>query len=467
MSEWLHKVPGIGKLVNRFESGYVTGLNQLRLDWFDEGMDIIARSGQAGDEKLVAKWADYVNNMTGRADLDALIKGGRGKEADAIMKGMVDTSKRVMFAPRFSASKWNRHKVTAELLFGDNTPKGIRRMLVNDTVTKWRRYERLAHYASQNGYTVETDFRSSDAFKIKRGDTRFDVLGGDGQIAVLLTRLATGQTKDTATGEIKDNIASQLAQQYLAGKLNPAWKLMFDKEIAQQTFKGEDINDPKVLAKEIATKFIPLYLGDITDKVFNGFEEEGLTVAESLEGSVSTVTMGFLGAGVQTYPPSARKEYELILNDKSQEMYAKDWPDLTPFKKQEVVWEAELDDIDKIEELQSEMGMKQLSPGAAARMQEFRNKSFRMIRKGLGSDFKLFKESFVDTGSIGIDIGDVRLNSAQHKELHELYISNIKSEIKEYPEIPTMDTKDPIRRQWLEDILEFAREDAVDEMLSR
>jgi hypothetical protein len=467
MSEWLHKVPGIGNLVNRFESGYVAGLNQLRLDWFDEGMDIISRSGKAGDEKLVAQWSDYINNMTGRAELDKLTKLGLGSKADKIMGNMVETSKDVLFAPRFSASKWNRHKVTAELLFGENTPRGIRQMLVNDTVVKWRRYERLARFATQGGYEVESDPRSADFLKIKRGDTRFDVLGGDAQIAVLLARLATQQTKDSSTGEIKDKLGSELAQQYLSGKLNPAWSFMFDKMIAQQTFEGEDLNDPKVLAKEIANKFIPLYIGDINDKIFNGFEEEGLTIAEAMEGTVSTVTMGFLGAGVQTYPPSARKEYELLLNDKAQELYFKDWPDLTPFKKQEVVWEAELDNIDKIEELQSEMGMKQLSPGGAARIQKARNKSSRMIRKGLGKDFKLFKESFVDTGSIGIDIGDVRLNPQQHKELHDLYISNIKSELKFYPDISEMDSKDPIRRQYLEDILEFSRDDAVNEILFR
>ena len=37
------------------------------------------------------------------------------------------------------------------------------------------------------------------------------------------------ETKDTVTGEIKENIATELAQQYLSGKLNPAMSLLFDK----------------------------------------------------------------------------------------------------------------------------------------------------------------------------------------------------------------------------------------------
>ena len=164
---------------------------------------------------------------------------------------MVDTSQRVLFAPKFTVSKWNRHLAAAKLVFGADTPSGLRRMMVNDTMLKWRRYERLAHYASQNGYDVETNPQSSDFLKIKRGDTRFDILGGDAQITVLLARLASGETKDTSTGELKENIATELVGNFLSGKLNPAMSLLFDKFIVQETFKGEDLSDPKVLAKDL------------------------------------------------------------------------------------------------------------------------------------------------------------------------------------------------------------------------
>jgi hypothetical protein len=462
MSEWLHKVPGIGKIVQRFESGYVAGLNQLRLDWFDEGMDIIQNAGKAGDSKLVSQWSDYINNMTGRADLDALIKQGLGGEADRTMAKMVDVAKEVMFAPRFSASKWNRHKVSAELLFGTQTPVGIRKMLVNDTLTKWRRYQRLGHFATQNGYTIETDPRSSDFLKIKRGNTRFDVLGGDMQIIVLLGRLASGETKDTSTGEIKQNIATKSVQAYLAGKLNPAMSLLYDKFVAQETFDGKDLNDPEVLAKAIAERFIPLYIQDVKDKIFNGYEQEGLTMAESIENSFSVVTMGFLGGGIQTFPPSARKKIELMYNQKSQDLFARDFADLPPFDKQDVVFEVELDNPDLVDELQSEAGMNTMSPGGAARVQEKRNKSARGIRSGLGKDYKLFKESNVNTGAFGIDIGEIRLNASQHKRMQGFYVKSIKRQLREYPDLFKMDPKDASRRQWLQDILDVAREDAED-----
>lgn len=458
MAEWLDKVPVIGQIKKSFERGYVSGLNQIRVDWFDEGLQIIERTGRGGDDKLISKWATYVNNMTGRADLDNI------KDANAALKSMAETAKSVMFAPRFTVSKWNKHKVAAEIMFGKDTPNAMRRLLANDAAVKWRRYERLAHYFVQNGGEVETDPRSSDFLKLKVGDTRFDVLGGEAQLSVMLARLATGQTKDLATGQLKDNIATEIAQQYLAGKLNPLWSTIFDKFVAQQTFEGEDINDPKVFAKMIRDKFIPLYLNDIKDKIFNEYEEQGKTLSESIERSVPVAILGFGGAGIQTFEPSARKQYEIMIEDKAQELHGKGFDELPLYLKKEVVWEAENDDIDKTELLQEEMGMRRQSPGSAARLTKIKNKSFRAIRNGLGKDYTLFKESNIPVREFPIDIGDVRLSTEQHDKLSKLYVKFIKEELKQYPDISDLPPLDYERRRWLEDIESNAREDAIDEL---
>ncbi len=460
MAEWLDKVPVIGRIKKGFERGYVNGLNQIRVDWFDEGLQIIENTGRASDDKLISKWATYVNNMTGRADLDDI------QDANKALKSMVETAKNTLFAPRFTVSKWNRHKVAAEVLFGKDTPNAMRRLLASDAAKRWRRYERLAHYMSQNGAEVEKDPRSSDFLKIKIGDTRYDVLGGDTQLQVMLARLATGETKDTATGLLKDNIATEIAQQYLAGKLNPLWSLIIDKTVGR-TFEGEDIDDSKILAKVIRDKFIPLYINDIKDKIFNEYEEQGKTVAESIEGSLPVIALGFGGAGVQTYEPSARKKYELMIEDKAQELYSKHYEELPVYLKEEVLWEAENDDIDKTELLKEEMGMRRQTRATSARLTKIKNKSFRAIRKGLGKDYALFEESNIPIREFSIDLGDIRLSTEQHEELNELYVKFIKEELKQYPKISDLPSLDYERRRWLEDIESNAREDAIAELRFR
>ena len=460
MAEWLHKVPGLGKIVKSFERGYVSGLNQIRADWFDEGLRIIEHTGRAGDDDLVTKWASYVNNMTGRADIDNIA------DANKAMKRMSETAKQVLFAPRFAASKWNRHRVAAQLMFGDDTPNAMRRLLASDTVLRWRRYERLAHYATQNGFEVETDARSADFLKIKErgGNTRFDIMGGDMQLQVLMARIATGDTKDTATGLVKDAVALEVAQRYVTGKLNPLWSLALDKVVGS-TFKGEDIDDPKVLAKVIKNKFIPLYLQDIKDKIFSEYEAEGSTYADAIESGASTIGLGFLGAGVQTYEPSARKEYELMVNDKAQEMYAKDFADLTPSRKEEALWSAENDDLDRTDRLKEEMGMSRMTRKTAGRMSRASEKAYRRVRDGLGKDFKLFEESNISINGLSATLGDVKLNTEQHNFLNDTYIKFIKRELDTLPQLRSLKADDFARRQWLQDILADARDDAKAEVL--
>lgn len=457
MADWLQKIPGINKIVGGFERGYVSGLNQLRVDWFDEGLQVLEATGKAGDDDLVAKWATYVNNMTGRADIDNIA------DANKALKAMAETSKQVLFAPRFAASKWNKHKVAAEIMFGKDTPNAMRRMLARDSLVRWRRYERLAHYAKQNGADVESNPRSSDFLKIKIGGTRFDILGGDTQIQVMLARLASGETKDTETKLIKDIAAATIALRFVEGKLNPMWSLAIDK-FTGATFEGEDIDDPKVLAKVIRNKFIPLYLQDIKEKMFSEYETEGATISDAINGGVSTMVLGFAGAGVQTYAPSARKKYELMVNDKAQSIYSQDFADLTPSRKEEVLWEAENDNIDLTEQLKEEMGMGTPTRETAARMQKERNKATRQVRDGLGKDLRLFEDSNVQIRGLGNTIRDVRLNAEQHTELNKLFIKFIKAELEFAPQLSEMRADDFARRQWLEDIVSNAREDASEEI---
>ncbi len=463
-AEWLHHIPILKQYIGGFERGYVNGLNSIRLDWFDEGLQIIERTGRGTDDDLLRGWANYVNNMTGRADIDAIEAGAVG------LQKMADTAKDILYAPRFTASKWNRHKVAAELIFGENTPRALKQMMVRDVATKWRRYERFAWYASQNGYTVESNPQSSDFLKLKKGDTRIDVLGGDGQLVVMMARIVSGQTKDSHTGLLKDNVATKIIQQYSAGKLNPLWSTMYDKFIAQQTFEGKNIDDPEVLKKLVVEKFLPLFYTDIKDKIYNEYGRKAKVIAENIqEQGVSHLTEtlrevavgGFIGLGVQTYGPSARKQYELMIEDKAQEIYSKHFLDLTIFQKQDVVFEAENDDFDKTELLKEEMGMHRQSPGAAARLIRIRDKSFRQIRKGLGKHYQLFEESNVRINEFPIDIGDIRLSTKQHAHLGDLYVKIIKQELKHYPNLAQMPSKDYTRRMDLEYIENYARQEAI------
>jgi ABC-type uncharacterized transport system ATPase subunit len=219
-----------------------------------------------------------------------------------------------------------------------------------------------------------------------------------------------------------------------------------------------------VLLKEVATSFVPLYIQDVHGKIFNGYEKEGLTMAESIEQSFDVVTMGFLGAGIQTYPPSPRKELEMMYNDKAQAMFARDLADIPLDFRQDVIYAAELDNPELVDKLKSEIGMQVMSPGAAAKVQEKRNKSRRKIRNQLGSRYNLFEDSNVDTGFISNNIGDVRLNFSQHNKLQNEYVKSIKRQMGEYFDISLLPASSAKRRMILQDIIDIARQEARDQL---
>ncbi|KKK96177.1 hypothetical protein LCGC14_2665360, partial [marine sediment metagenome] len=130
---------------------------------------------------------------------------------------------------------------------------------------------------------------------------------------------------------------------------------------------------------------------------------------------ISKPELVFIVFGRINFVPKLNTSGESLISN------VKDFEQLPFYLKEEVLWEAENDDIDKTELLKEEMGMIRQTPGTASRLATIKNKSFRTIRKGLGDDYTLFKESNIPVREFPIDIGEVRLNTEQHDRLSKLY----------------------------------------------
>lgn len=126
-------------------------------------------------------------------------------------------------------------------------------------------------------WTFETDPRSSDYGKMRKGKTTFDMWHGLNGLFVLYSRIFLQETKSIKTGEIKElgkgfgtATASELLIRYVTNKFAPsagyAWKLGYThKEIDPKT--GESFRvDPygNVFGeKEMVDLFIPIYYGAV------------------------------------------------------------------------------------------------------------------------------------------------------------------------------------------------------------
>jgi len=188
MSSLVGKIPGVGFS----ERAYVGFLNKLRADVFD---DLIGRAQMAGEDvsknsQVVKDIAAVVNDFTG--------SGNIGKNDRYI--GEVPWLNAVFFSPRKIAATLNM--MNPRRYLDPKISKTARVAAFRQLVGMIGMTTTLLALASAFGADVETEPTSADFGKIKIGNTRFDMTGGNGTYSVLLARLLKGQTKSTTTGKI-------------------------------------------------------------------------------------------------------------------------------------------------------------------------------------------------------------------------------------------------------------------------
>jgi hypothetical protein len=278
MSRWAEKIPGVGAS----QRAYMTFLNKLRADSFDAMMKSLGRDGMVTDAEAKAI-ANYINVATGRGKL--------GKH-DTALVGL----NTLFFAPRLVLSRF-------QLLAGQPLYRGswrTRRLIAGEYARYLIGIGVVYALARAMGADEEFDPRSSDFGKIRVGNTRIDPLSGLSQTAVLVGRMATGETKSIGSGKItsiykpkfgQDNVWD-VAARFARTKLSPAFGA------AVNIRSGEDVvGQPVTVASTAQNLAVPMTFNDI----YAALREQGI---------VKGTAMGLLttfGMSLQTYEPRKPK----------------------------------------------------------------------------------------------------------------------------------------------------------------
>ena len=275
MSTLAEKIPGVAGS----QRAYTAYLNRLRADSFDKMVETLSQKGKPTTEETTAI-ANYINVATGR--------GNAGLKANA-MVGL----NTVFFAPRYVLSRF-------QILAGQPLYKGTantRGMIAKEYGRFLAGLSVVYALGLASGATVETDPRSTDFGKIKFGNTRVDPLAGLVQTTVLLSRVATGETKKP-TGLIVPlrgdyvpynsmNTADVIAN-FLRSKLSPVVGTSVD------VLAGKDVVGGKVALETMPGKLLmPLALSDI----YESMVDQGVPVGAALG------VLSIFGMGLQTYEP--------------------------------------------------------------------------------------------------------------------------------------------------------------------
>ncbi len=181
------KIPGLGRLYTASQTAYEGFLYRMRADIADKFIDIAkANNVNLADPFQARSIGRMINSLTGRGDLGSFEKVG--KQINTIFFSPKAVKSHFDFLTLHATDKMSTF---ARKQAAINMVKVIGGMATILLVAK-----------TLDPDSVEFDPRSSDFGKIKIKDTRFDMSGGMSSMMVLASRLATLETKSTATGKV-------------------------------------------------------------------------------------------------------------------------------------------------------------------------------------------------------------------------------------------------------------------------
>lgn len=278
MSRWSEKIP----LVGASERAYVTFLNKLRADSFDAMVNTLTRDGTVTPHEAKAI-ANFINVATGRGKVGLTENAGVGLAT-------------VFFAPRYVASRF-------QLIAGQPLYRGSlrTRKLVAMEYARFLAGAGVVYgLGVLAGGDVEQDPRSSDFGKLRFGDTRIDPMAGLLQPTVLLSRLASGETKrlNGAVVPIRGpgipfggQDAADVTARFLRTKLSPV------VGTSVNLLSGKDVVGQPVTPATVAQGLlVPLALQDIYSAMVDQGVPKGTAMA----------ILSIFGMSIQTFHPAAR-----------------------------------------------------------------------------------------------------------------------------------------------------------------
>lgn len=270
MSNLAEKIPGIGSIVRGSDRAYSGFLNKLRADVFD---DLVGKLGKDQAPDI----ARFVNSATGRGELPKLLQNSQ-----QLLNG-------AFFSPRLIASRVN----LLNPFYYQSLSAPVRKEAIKSLLTFGSTVATVLGLAKLSGAEVGTDPRSADFAKIKVGDTRYDILGGFQQYAVLAYRLATNESISSTTGR-----EFRLDEGYNApGRTGVISRFLQSKEspivgfIAGALSGKDSMGNEFKAAPEIIDRLIPMLANDIEKTI----AQEGVGTGLAMQAPA------LFGVGTNTY----------------------------------------------------------------------------------------------------------------------------------------------------------------------
>ena len=305
------RIPGLGRLFKASQTAYEAGAMRMRADLADMFIENAEKNGlDMLDETNATAFGHIVGSMTGRSGLGRFEPIGRPLNA-------------AFFAPRFLMSNFNTLTASRFDKAVQASPEA-KKLAAQTTIRIAASIGAiLATAKALNPDSVEEDPRSTKFGKLKIGDNMWiDITGGMSGLAVLGTRLVTGETK-SATGKVIEGRTAAFGTQtsldtlenFIAGKFAPGPAAVRD------FLKGSDFagNKPTV-GSMLLNMTIPISVQNLTDDLRAGNDD--YLVASILEGLGLSVSRDAFGGYSNQWKSLQEKKGDEAYNDALKELTA-------------------------------------------------------------------------------------------------------------------------------------------------
>jgi hypothetical protein len=280
MTNLLDKVPG----VRGSERAYTGFLSKLRADLYD---DFLRKAQLAGEDIAVGSQttkdiATVVNNFTGAGRM------GKADQSAPILNAF-------FFSPRKIAATVNMFNPTNYL--DPRISPTARKEAIKNLIGMLGASASVMGMSRMAGFEVELNPTSSDFGKIKIGNTRIDVTGGNASYITLLARLLTNKTKSTMTelsrdlggGKFGAMTRYDVLLKFFRNKLSPVASFFAD-----MWDESDAIGKPFKAKKAVINRLMPIIMSSTIETMMEG-DTKGAAIAALFD---------FFGFGGNTYDAS-------------------------------------------------------------------------------------------------------------------------------------------------------------------
>lgn len=207
MSSFADKIPG----VSASNRAYVTFLNKLRADVYDNVLEGWNAGGKTVTDADKIGLGDVINHFTGRGDIPLV-----SERTASVLNGL-------FFSPRFVAS---RFQSIGDALGVVKSPSSLAAREAAQNMVKFVGAGlTILTLAKLNGLQVELDPRAAAFGKIQWGPHQVDIWGGEQQVARYTAQFITGQGvigSGKNAGQVRDIPRGTTASRFIRSKLSPS-----------------------------------------------------------------------------------------------------------------------------------------------------------------------------------------------------------------------------------------------------